>query len=470
MPASQQHRDDALRPTDDTTPTDPRRRLDRLFDPGSARSLAGTEHGRGAVAVQGTVRGNRAVAFATDPGLRGGSLAVADCDVVIAAHAFALEHGLPIVGVWHSGGAGLAEGARTMDRVARMLHSIATASGRILQVSLVLGPSAGAAAYASTLADVVVMAPSGRVVVTGPDVVRTLTGEEVELEDLGGLTTHAEHSGVVHLAVPDEETGFARVADLIELIAAPGTVAATVEDRPLPDPAERDVHGVVAGLLDADGWWEIQAAWARQLVVGLGRLGGRTVGVVANNPLHAGGWLDADSADKAARFVRMCDALGVPLLVLVDVPGILPGLREERGGALRRGAKLFHAFANASVPRINLVIGRAYGGAYIAMNAKGLGATRVLAWPDADLAVMPPDAAVRVLYRRRLAELPPERRAAGEADLIREHARELGGVAAALEVGAVDEVVDPERTRSRLAAVLRSVDDGRRGTHTNIPL
>lgn len=442
-------------------------RLSALFDPGTVELLAG-DPARGALSAHGTLRGVPAVAFATDPGYRGGSLAVADCDAIIAGHSFALEHGRPILGIWHSGGAGLAEGARTMDRVARMMRSIAAASGRILHLSVVLGPSAGAAAYASTLADIVILAEAGRLAVTGPDVVRSLTGEVATLEELGGSVTHSEHSGVAHLAVGDQAEAFERARDVVTLLTSQGAVAADVPDAAIE--AGQDAHALAAAILDPGSWLELHPRWAPQLVAGLGRLGGRTVGVVANEPRHVGGWLDGASADKGARFVRMCDAFGVPLVVLANVPGILPGLAEERDGALRRGAKIFHAFATATVPRVTVTTGRVYGGAFLAMNARGLGATRVLAWPDADLAVMPPDAAVRVLFRRQLADLAPDERADAEARLIEEHARELGGVAAALEAGAVDEIVEPGETRGRIAEILRGVDDGRRGSHTNIPL
>lgn len=426
-------------------------RLAALLDPGSAVPL-GDAGRRGVQAALGSIDGRATVAFATDPRIRGGSLTVADCDAIIAAYAEAVRRGVPIIGLWHSGGAGLAEGARTMDRVARLMRTIAVSSGVIPQVSLVLGPCAGAAAYASTLTDLVVMAPDGRLVVTGPDVVASLTGEDVTLADLGGPVTHAEHSGAVHVAAADEADALRHARALVGLLDAPGEVAAGVTDHALPRAGER--RELARALLDAHSWVELQPAWGAALITGLGRLGGRTVGVLANDPGRAGGWLDADAADKGAAFVGLCERFGVPVIVLADVPGILPGLAQERAGALRRGAALFRALATATVPRITVVIGRAHGGAFLAMNAKGLGATRVLAWPDADLAVMPAEAAVRVLYRRELAALAEQDRPHGEAELIAAHARELGGVAAALEAGAVDEVIAPEHTRSRIAAIL----------------
>jgi acetyl-CoA/propionyl-CoA carboxylase carboxyl transferase subunit len=228
------------------------------------------------------------------------------------------------------------------------------------------------------------------------------------------------------------------------------------------------VRPLVTGLLDEKGV-ELQPAFARSVVTTLGRIGGRTVGVIATNPLRLGGCLDSLSAEKAARFVRMCDAFGVPLVVLVDVPGYLPGSAQEWGGVVRRGAKLLHAFAEAVVPRITLVTRKAYGGAYIAMNSRALGATRVFAWPSAEVAVMSTVAAVRILHRRALAEVPDEQRPALEHRLAVEYQRSVGGIDAALAAGVVDEVIEPDATRARIAAALLAADL-RRGDHGNIPL
>jgi acetyl-CoA/propionyl-CoA carboxylase carboxyl transferase subunit len=252
-----------------------------------------------------------------------------------------------------------------------------------------------------------------------------------------------------------------------------------VEDRDLsshlPESVKRayDVHPLVDDLLDDGSVLELHARWAPNVVTALGRLGGRTVGVVANNPLRLGGCLDAQSAEKAARFVRMCDAFGVPLVVVVDVPGYLPGVGQEWDGVVRRGAKLLHAFGECVVPRITLVTRKAYGGAYIAMNARSLGATRVLAWPGAEVAVMGALAAVRILHRRRLAEVPPDSLAKVEAELAAEHERIAGGAERAVEIGVIDEVVEPGATRS---AIARAIEDEvqangvRHGAHGNIPL
>jgi acetyl-CoA/propionyl-CoA carboxylase carboxyl transferase subunit len=293
---------------------------------------------------------------------------------------------------------------------------------------------------------------------------------------LGGPEPHGRRSGVVHVTTKDDESALATARDLATLLGRQGRLSpADVADGTdlgalLPPEANRayDVKPLVRDLLDAPGV-ELHAKWAPNVVTTLGRLAGRTVGVIANNPLRLGGCLDAASAEKAARFVRMCDALGVPLVVLVDVPGYLPGLGQEWDGVVRRGAKLLHAFAEAVVPRVTLVTRKAYGGAYIAMNSRALGATTVFAWPHAEVAVMGASAAVNILHRKKLAAAPPEEREALRARLIEEQTRVAGGVDRALEIGVVDEVIQPDRTRRRLAEAIAAAPAAR-GAHGNIPL
>ena len=240
----------------------------------------------------------------------------------------------------------------------------------------------------------------------------------------------------------------------------------------MPESKKRayDVHPFVRELLDEDSMLELHNKWAPNIVTALGRFGGRSVGVIANNPLRLGGCLDSPSAEKAARFVRMCDAFGVPLIVVVDVPGYLPGVGQEWDGVVRRGAKLLHAFSEAQVPRVTLVTRKSYGGAYIAMNSRALGATRVFAWPGAEIAVMGAIAAVRILHRRKIAAVAADLRPTVEAELAAEHEKIAGGVEKAVEIGVVDEVVEPAGTRSRLAAALADADTGSKGAHGNIPL
>jgi acetyl-CoA/propionyl-CoA carboxylase carboxyl transferase subunit len=282
------------------------------------------------------------------------------------------------------------------------------------------------------------------------------------------------------VVAPTHEDALAQARRLALLLGRQGTMVPAIAQAAdasrdslaglLPGSARRayDVHPIVDGLLDEPGI-ELHPKWAPNVVTELGRLGGRTVGVVASNPLRLGGCLDATSAEKAARFVRMCDAFGVPLVVIVDVPGYLPGVTQEWDGVVRRGAKLLHAFAECRVPRVTLMTRKAYGGAYIAMNSRALGATRVFAWPDAEVAVMGPVAAVRILHRRTLAGVPPEQRHELEAELAAEHEKESGGLARALDLGVVDEIIDPARTRQAIATAIAEAFPAR-GAHGNIPL
>jgi acetyl-CoA/propionyl-CoA carboxylase carboxyl transferase subunit len=319
------------------------------------------------------------------------------------------------------------------------------------------------------------MSANGRIFVTGPEVVRSVTGEQVDQERLGGPEPHGRRSGVVHVTTKDDASALDTARQLAALLGRQGRISPA--DAPdgdlgslLPEQANRayDVKPLVKALLDAPGV-ELHAKWAPNIVTTLGRFCGRTVGVIANNPMRLGGCLDALSAEKAARFVRMCDSLGVPLIVLVDVPGYLPGLGQEWDGVVRRGAKLLHAFAEAVVPRVTLVTRKAYGGAYIAMNSRSLGATAVFAWPKAELAVMGPSAAVNIMHRKKLAATPKEEREALRAHLVEEQMRIAGGVERALEVGVVDAVFEPAETQKRIAEALASAPAAR-GAHGNIPI
>ncbi|MVA77474.1 acyl-CoA carboxylase subunit beta [Auraticoccus sp. F435] len=455
-------------------PRNPNFRLANLLDEGSVELIT-PDDDSGMLAATGTINGCRVVAFCSDPTVMGGAMGMDGCDVVVRAYERAMADRVPVIGIWHSGGARLAEGVLSLHAVGRIFHAMTTASGKIPQISIVLGFAAGGAAYGPALTDVVILAPEGRIFVTGPDVVRSVTGEDVDMLRLGGPDAHGRRSGVVHVVADDEADAMARGRLLTTLFASQGTVGEVADvdlAEFMPDSARRayDVHPLVDGLLDEGSSIELHARWAPNVSVVLGRFGGRTVGVVANNPLRLGGCLDSLSAEKAARFVRMCDTFGVPLLVLVDVPGYLPGVGQEWDGVVRRGAKLLHAFSESVVPRITLVTRKAYGGAYIAMNARSLGATKVLAWPGAEIAVMGPVAAIRVLHRRKLAQVPEDVRPQVEAELAAEHERIAGGVEKAVEIGVVDEIVTPDRTRTALAAALREADHGQRGEHTNIPL
>jgi acetyl-CoA/propionyl-CoA carboxylase carboxyl transferase subunit len=457
-----------------TDPRDPARRLAALLDEGTFRQLLPPDDS-GVLTGRGRIAGSEVVAFASDATVQGGAMGRDGCAHIVTAYEEALADRLPVIGIWHSGGARLREGVESLHAVGTVFAAMTRASGKVPQVSVVLGPAAGGAAYGPALTDIVILGPAGRVFVTGPDVVRSVTGEDVDMLRLGGPEPHGRRSGVVHVVSDTDADALTSAREITALLAHQSRFGAhPVEDMDLahllPESAKRayDVHPLVDGILDSPGV-ELYQRWAPNIVTSLGRLSGRTVGVIANNPLRLGGCLDSTSAEKAARFVRMCDAFGVPLVVVVDVPGYLPGVGQEWEGVVRRGAKLLHAFAEATVPRVTLVTRKAYGGAYIAMNSRALGATRVFAWPTAEVAVMGAVAAVRVLHRRRLAEVPESQRAAMEAELAGEHEVLSGGLHRAMQIKVVDEVVEPSRTRSALVEAL-AVAPPTRGQHGNIPL
>jgi acetyl-CoA/propionyl-CoA carboxylase carboxyl transferase subunit len=457
-----------------TLPRDPIVRLEALFDAGTMETLSMPEGG-GAVAAAGLVEGNSVVAFASDPRVQGGATGAEGCAVIVAAYDEAIARGVPVIGLWHSGGARIAEGVASLHGVGTVFAAMTAASGVVPQISVVLGPAAGGAAYGPALTDIVILSGQGRIFVTGPDVVRSVTGEEVDMARLGGPEPHSRRSGVVHLVASDDTEALSYARTLASLLCeqgkvSPEAVAARDLSGVLPDSARRayDVHLLTSRLLDGRSI-ELHPKWAPNIVTMLGRLAGRTVGVIANNPVRLGGCLDSASAEKAARFVRFCDAFGVPLVVLVDTPGYLPGVGQEWDGVVRRGAKLLHAFAEATVPRVTLVTRKAYGGAYIAMNSRSLGATRVFAWPDAEVAVMGSVAAIRVLHRRRLATVPPEKLHEAETALAAEHEATIGGLGRAVEIGVVDEIISPADTAAAIAAAIAAVPQ-RRGAHANIPL
>ena len=459
---------------------DPLLRLSRLLDPGSIQPLH--PHDPCAVmAVRGRIGGQPVTAFCTDGRKMGGALGHAECVRIVDAIDEALVSDCPVVGIWHSGGAKLADGVHALHGIGSVFRATVAASGKVPQLSVVVGPAAGGAAYGPALTDLVLLADGGQLFVTGPNIIRSVTGEEVSMEELGGSGAHGRKSGVAHIAGHSEQETYRRAARLVDLLGRPGRPdpLAIMDSRDpsrfLPESARRtyDVRPLIADLLDEHPSGrpleELQPDWAPNVVIGLGRIGGGTVGVLANNPIQRVGCLDALSADKASRFVRMCDALGIPLLVLVDVPGYLPGVDEEWGGVLRRGSKLLYAFAEAVVPRVAVITRKAYGGAYIAMNSRSLGASTVFNWPDAEVAVMGAESAVELLHRRQLAGATEEERPALRARLIAAHLAATDGVAAGLGLGAIDRTIEPRLTRLAVAAAFAEAKPAR-GQHGNIPL
>lgn len=457
-------------------PRNPLVRLENLLDHDSV-TLLHERDDSGVQTARGSIDGLPVIVYTSDPAMMGGAMGEVGCEHIVDAIDEAVRTQVPVIGLWHSGGARLAEGVVALHGVGRVFAAMIRASGQVPQISVVLGPAAGGAAYGPALTDLVIMSEAGRVFVTGPDVVRSVTGESVDMESLGGRDTHGRRSGVVHITTDTEAEAFAATRALTVLLARQGTFELTALGPDpdlgvhLPENRKRayDVHPLVDDLLDSDSFVETHTRWAPNIVTGLGRLSTRTVGVIANNPLRLGGCLDSTSAEKAARFVRMCDAFGIPLVVVVDVPGYLPGVGQEWDGVVRRGAKLLHAFAEAVVPSVTLVTRKSYGGAYIAMNGRSLGASAVYAWPGAEVAVMGATAAVGILHRKKLAAASAQEREALHAQLAAEHEAIAGGVTRALEIGVVDEVIDPARTRTIIAETL-AAQPLARGKHGNIPL
>ncbi len=443
---------------DATLPRDPIVRMEALFDPGTL-GLITPDDGSGAIAGTGLILGTGAVAFASDPRTQGGAMGEAGCAAIVAAYDEAVTRGFPVIGLWHSGGARLAEGVASLHAVGLVFAAMTRASGAVPQISVVLGPAAGGAAYGPALTDITILSGHGRIFVTGPDVVRSVTGEDVDMARLGGPEPHSRRSGVTAIVTETDADAIAQARLLASLLGDHGKVSAEVTGADfaglMPESARRayDVHPIINQLLDEPGV-ELFPKWAPNMVTTLGRLGG---------------CLDSISAEKASRFVRMCDAFGIPLVVLVDTPGYLPGVGQEWDGVVRRGAKLLHAFGECVVPRVTLVTRKSYGGAYIAMNSRSLGATKVYAYPDAQVAVMGAVAAVRILHRRTLAATEPGQLAEAEAELAAEHERTVGGLQRAIDLGVVDEVIDPAQTRQMIARAIAEAPRAR-GGHRNIPL
>ena len=459
---------------------DPAVRLTALFDAGTMTPIV-ADDGSGIMTARGDIGGTAAISFCSDARRMGGAIGIDGSRHVVEAIDTAVRERIPVVGIWHSGGARLPEGVVSLHGIGEIFAAMIRASGRVPQISVVLGPAAGGAAYGPALTDIVIMSDTGRIFVTGPEVVKSVTGEESDMESLGGPEVHGRKSGVAHVTTKDDASAIAAARGLASLLGHQGhlqpadAVDADNLAELLPEQANRayNVKPLIKRLLDSGGELdspvELHSKWAPNIVTTLGRFAGRTVGVIANNPMRLGGCLNAESAEKAARFVRMCDALGVPMIVMVDVPGYLPGLGQEWEGVVRRGAKLLHAFAESVVPRVTLVTRKSYGGAYIAMNSRALGATAVFAWPTAEIAVMGASAAVNVLHRRKLAAAAEEEREALRERLIAEQEEKAGGVGKALEIGVVDEIIDPAKTRQHIAEALAAAPAAR-GTHGNIPL
>jgi len=459
-----QRTDEKLRPLE---------RLEALCDPDSLQLLRGavlsrrmgekTRSGDGVLGAMGRVDGRPVACFAQDPSYLGGSLGEVHADTICRVLEQAGRARVPVVGFVESAGARLQEGVASLAGYGRIFKAHTVLSGVVPQISVICGASAGGGSYAPALTDVVVMTKAASMFLTGPGVVREVTGEDVDGAELGGPRVH-DRNGVCQVVVDTDLDAAWMVRDLLDYLpqnSDEGSQQWPAVDPPggHPDravPAEQrkvyDVRDVLRTLVDGGRVLELNARWARNIVTGFARLDGHAVGIVANQPKWIGGVLDADAASKAAKFVQTCDLFGVPLIVLVDTPGFMPGTKQEKIGVIRHGAKLVHAFAAASVPRLTVVMRKGYGGAFIAMNSRELGADLVLAWPRAQMGVMGPKQAVDLVHKKEIA-------AAGDGaqardDLADTYAAEHLTASAAAAAGVIDEVVPPSGTRERLGRAL----------------
>ena len=479
-----------------------RERMDQFFDSGSFREVDklvthrcrdfGMEDelipGDGVVAGHGEVDGRLVYAFAQDFTVFGGSLSETNASKIVKIMDLAVRNGAPVVGLNDSGGARIQEGVLSLGGYADIFLRNTLASGVIPQISAIMGPCAGGAVYSPAITDFNVMVrESSYMFVTGPDVIRTVTHEEVTKEELGGAMTHNERSGVAHFAVADDRECLALIRTLLgylpsnNLDDAPRVETADPDDREdeqlntlVPESPNQpyDMLDLIRSVADDGAFLEVHQHYARNIVVGFARLGGQSVGVVANQPAHLAGTLDIDASVKGARFVRFCDAFNIPLVTFEDVPGFLPGTQQEYGGIIRHGAKLLFAFAEATVPKVTVITRKAYGGAYCVMASKHIRTDVNLAWPTAEIAVMGPEGAVNILYRKELQQADDP--AAARAERVSEFREKLANPFVAAGRGFIDEVIEPGRTRPRLIAALRSLE-GKRDTnppkkHGNIPL
>ncbi|MEM3349515.1 MAG: acyl-CoA carboxylase subunit beta [Saccharolobus sp.] len=480
-----------------------RERLQLLFDEGSFNEILAfattraTEfgldknrfYGDGVIAGYGKIDGRTVFAYAQDFTVLGGSLGETHANKIVRAYELALKVGAPVIGINDSGGARIQEGALALEGYGAVFKMNVMASGVIPQITIMAGPAAGGAVYSPALTDFIIMIKGDAyyMFVTGPEITKVSIGEEVSYQDLGGAIVHATKSGVVHFVAENEQDAINIAKKLLSYLPSNN-----MEEPPFVetnDPAEREVKGlesivptdplktfdmrdIIYNIVDNGEFLEVHKLWAQNITVGFGRIGGNVVGIVANNSAYYGGAIDIDAADKAARFIRFCDAFNIPLVSLVDTPGYVPGTDQEYKGIIRHGAKMLYAFAEATVPKITVIVKRSYGGAHIAMSIKSLGADLVYAWPSAEIAVTGPEGAVRILYRRDLQN------AQNPEELLKQKIAEYRKLFAnpywAAEKGLIDDVIEPKDTRKVIARALDILKNKREfrypKKHGNIPL
>jgi acetyl-CoA carboxylase carboxyltransferase component len=477
-------------PFDDEPALSPLERIERLCDPGSVDVIrsavrsptlgANARDGDGVVGAVGAIRGRTVFCYAQDARFLGGSLGEVHAETVVRVLELAERGRGPVVGIVESAGARLQDGVAALHGYGRIFRQSVRLSGRVPQISVITGVSAGGGAYSPALTDFTIMARNACSFLTGPEIVRQAMGEDVGFEELGGPRVH-ERNGVCHFVRETPAAALDLVPELLSYLPQSSReappAAAPVDPAPgdpgalLPADGRGvyDVRWPIARIVDGGRLLEVAPRWARNLVTGFCRIEGRPLGIIANQSCHLGGVLDAESAQKGARFVRSCNIYGLPILALVDTPGFLPGTKQERGAVIRHGAKLVHAFAEATVPKLSVVTRKAYGGAYITMNAKGLGADFAFAWPKAEIGVMAAGQAVGITHRRELALADEASRERIARDYVEQHV----AASAAVRRGFADELIEPAETRGRVARALAAMEpirDDRRPASTNIPL
>ncbi len=479
-----------------------RERLDLLLDPGSFVELdrfvthRGREFGLdkvevpadGVVTGHGTIEGRPVAVFSQDFTVLGGSLGEGHAEKIVKIMDLALSSGIPVIGLNDSGGARIQEGVTALGGYAEIFLRNVMASGVVPQISVIMGPCAGGAVYSPAMTDFIIMVRgTSYMYVTGPQVVKAVTREEVSHEELGGAEVHAAKSGVAHFVAEDDEDALGLVHRLFAYLPQ-NNVDDPPRGEPADDPARMDdglntlvpeeptrpydMHEVVHRIVDDGEFLEVHRAFAPNLLVGFARLNGRPAGIVAQQPAVLAGVLDIDSADKGARFVRFCDAFNIPLVTFVDVPGFMPGTAQESGGIIRHGAKLLYAYCEATVPKLTVITRKAYGGAYDVMSSKHIRGDLNLAWPTAEIAVMGPEGAIDIIFRKELAEAPdPEAR---RRELVEAYRAQFANPYIAAERGYIDDVIEPRETRPRLIAALELLQTKRQTNpkrkHGNIPL
>ena len=479
-------------------------RIEKLLDPDSFQQLDGLArhrshafgleenrpYGDGVITGYGTIDGRPVCVFAQDFTVFGGSLGEVFGEKIVKVMDLALKTGCPMIGINDSGGARIQEGVVSLGLYGEIFYRNVQSSGVIPQISLIMGPCAGGAVYSPAITDFTIMVDqTSHMFITGPDVIKTVTGEDVAFEDLGGARTHNSKSGVAHYMATDEDDALDYVRALLDhlpsnnLEDAPAyEVEAELEvtdadrelDTLMPDSPNQpyDMHTVIEHVLDDGDFLEVQSLFAPNIICGFGRVEGRAVGVVANQPMQFAGTLDIDASEKAARFVRTCDAFNIPVLTFVDVPGFLPGTDQEWNGIIRRGAKLIYAYAEATVPLVTVITRKAYGGAYDVMGSKHLGGDLNLAWPTAEIAVMGAQGAVNILYRKELADASDP--AAARQQFVDDYQTTLANPYIAAERGYIDRVILPSETRVMVTRGLRALRNKRANRppkkHGNIPL